>query len=179
VKTLLLVAFATLCFAASEPVLSINSLKAVEGAINDKLLSNVNDPYDLLGTARGAYIEGYGAEFTFEVNLVFSSSMAPTPFKLKVTEEETRTMHDRKERKIDGLKESMRGMAVNASKALPGLPAGERVMIEAFLFSYSWENTRGLPHRIVVSAQKQKLLDAAGRHATASEIAALFTEEEL
>jgi hypothetical protein len=178
-KPILLIGIATLCFAASEPVVSIGSLKAVEGTINDKLLSNVNDPYDLLGTARGTYIEGYGAAFTFEVNLVFGSNLAGTPFQPKISEKEINTMHDRKARKMEDLKETMRGLAANACKSLQGLPPDERVVIEAFLFSYHWENTRGLPRRIVMSAQKQKVLDAVNRHAAASDIAALFTEQEL
>ena len=178
-KPLLLIGLATLCFAASEPLLSIGSLKSVEGAINDKLLSNVNDPYDLLGTARGTYIEGYGASFTFELNLVFGSNLIGSPFKPKVTDEDVTAMHDRKSRKLEGLKETMRGIAANACRTLQALPADEHVTIEAFLFSYHWENQRGLPHRIVLSAQKQKLLDAVNRHASAAEIAALFTEQEL
>ena len=35
---------------------------------------NINDPYDLLGTARGTYLEGYGAVFTVEMNRARSSA---------------------------------------------------------------------------------------------------------
>jgi hypothetical protein len=51
--------------------------------------------------------------------------------------------------------------------------------MEAFLFNWRWENTRGLAHRLVLSAEKQKLIDAASRHLADKELAALFTEEEL
>jgi hypothetical protein len=179
VKLILLLGLATVCFAASEPTVSTGSLKSVEGAINDRLLSKVNDPYDLLGTARGTYLEGYGAVFTFELNLVFGSSLAGTPFSPKVTDLEITTMHERKARKVEDLKETMRGLAASACKTLNGMPPEENVVVEAFLFSYRWENTRGLPHRIVLSVQKQKLLDAVSRHATSADIAALFTEQEL
>ena len=178
-KVILLLGLAVFCFAATEPTVSIGSLKSVEGAINDRLLSKVNDPYDLLGTARGTYVEGNGAVFTFELNLVFGSSLAGTPFSPKVTELEITAMHERKARKIADLKETMRGLATTACKTLQGLPAEENVMMEAFLFSYHWENTRGLPRRIVLTVQKQKLLDAVNRHATSAGIAALFTEQEL
>jgi hypothetical protein len=66
-----------------------------------------------------------------------------------------------------------------ASESLPGLPSEEHVVLEAFLFNYSWENSRGLPHRIVFTAQKGKLLDALNRHAPAAEIAALIEQSEL
>jgi hypothetical protein len=179
VKSLLLMGLATLCFATSEPVVSYNSLRAVEASINDKLRSAVNDPYDLLGTARGTYLEGYGAVFTVELNLVLVSPLNLSPFKQSITESEVSTMHERKAHKMEGLKESLRGLMLNAGKALPGLPPTERITMEAFLFNYRWENSRGLAHRVMLTAQKQKLLDAANRHANAAELAALITEEEL
>jgi hypothetical protein len=80
---------------------------------------------------------------------------------------------------VEALKESMRGLMLSASKTLPGLPPTERIAMEAFLFNYAWENSRGLPHRIVLTAEKQKLLDAANRHTAGTELASLFTEEEL
>ncbi|MDQ1469289.1 MAG: hypothetical protein QOJ99_769, partial [Bryobacterales bacterium] len=42
-----------------------------------------------------------------------------------------------------------------------------------------WENSRGLPHRLVLTAEKQKLLDAANHHTAGSELVSLFNEEEL
>jgi hypothetical protein len=178
-KSLILIAFATLGFAASEPIISISSLKAVEASINDTLKSNINDPYDFLGTARGTYLEGYGAVFTVELDLVLGSSLYMSPFKPTITDKEKIAMHDRKERKLEALKETMRGLMTGASRSLPGLPPEEHLVMEAFFFNYSWENTRGLPHRIVLTAQKRKLQDAVNKHASASEIAAIIEETEL
>jgi hypothetical protein len=148
-------------------------------SVNDKLRSSINDPYDLLGTARGTYMEGYGALFTVELNLVLVSPLNLSPFKQSITDAEIATMHDRKVKKVEALKESMRGLMLNASKTLPGLPPTERIAVEVFFFNYRWENSRGLPHRVVLTAEKQKLMDAANHHVTASELASLFTEEEL
>jgi hypothetical protein len=178
-KSLFLIGIATLCFAASESAVSLASLRAVEASMNDKVRSNINDPYDLLGTARGTYLEGYGAVFTVELNLVVVSPLFMSPFKPDVTEKDVAAMHDRKAKKAVVLKDAMRGLMLNASRSLPGLPPNERIIMEAFLFSYNWENARGLPHRIMLTAEKQKLIDAANRHATGSELAAIFTEEEL
>ena len=178
-KPLLLIGLTTLCFAASEPIVSLNSLKAVEASINDKLRSSINDPYDLLGTARGTYLEGYGAVFSVELNLVLVSPLNFSPFKQSITEAEVITLHDRKLKKVEALKESMRGLMLNASRSLPGLPANERIVMEAFFFNFNWENSRGLPHRVMLTAEKQKLLDAVNRHAKPAELAALFVEDEL
>jgi hypothetical protein len=175
----LLIAIATLCSAASEPILSLASLKAVEASINDKLRSKVNDPFDLLGTARGTYIEGYGVLFSVEVNLVLISPLSFSPFKPTVSEAELTALHDRKAQKVDVLKENLRELMLGASKSLPGLPSNERISMEAFLFNYRWENSRGLPHRIVLTAEKQKLIGAANRHVAGPELSAIFSEEEL
>jgi len=80
---------------------------------------------------------------------------------------------------VDGLKIIMRDIMTSASKSLPGLPPQERIVMEAFLFNYRWENSRGLPHRLVLTTTKQQLIDASNRHSTPTEMAALFTEEEL
>ncbi|HKD07618.1 MAG TPA: hypothetical protein VKB79_17075 [Bryobacteraceae bacterium] len=178
-KALLLIGLATLCFAASEPVVSLGSLKTVEASINDRIRSNINDPYDLLGPARGTYLEGYGAVFTVEMNLVLVSPLTLSPFKQVVSDKEISDLRERKAKKVDGLKVMMRDLMAGASRSLPGLPPQERIVMEAFLFNYRWENSRGLPRRLVLTTTKQQLIDAGNRHATPAELAALFTEEEI
>ncbi|HXJ42382.1 MAG TPA: hypothetical protein VNH18_24085 [Bryobacteraceae bacterium] len=170
---------ASVCFAATESPVSFASLRAVEASINDKMRSNVNDPYDLLGTARGSYLDGYGVVFTVEMNLVLVSPLNLSPFKPSISEKEVATMHDRKSRKVEELKGEMRDLMVGASKTLTGLPATEHLTMEAFLFNYKWENSRNLPKRIILTAGKQQLLDAANKHLSAAEIAKIFDEQEL
>jgi hypothetical protein len=178
VKTIFLVGLATVCFAASEPIVSLASLKSVEGSINDRLKSNISDPYDLLGPARGTYLEGYGAVFTVQMNLVLLPALRISPFNPN-SGKEIVELHDRKTRKIEDLKSIMRELMTGAGKSLQGLPPQERIVMEAFLFNYSWEQTRGLPHRIMLTAFRQKLIDAVNHHATPEEMAALFQEDEL
>ena len=133
----------------------------------------------MMGTARGTYLDGYGAMFSVELNLVLVSPLNVSPFKPGISEAEVMAMHDRKEHKVESLKESMRGLMVGASKTLTGLPANEHIVMEAFLFNYRWENTRNLPHRIILRASKQQLLDAAAKKITGTEFAKLFDEQEL
>jgi hypothetical protein len=178
-KSLLLIAFATVCFGASEPLLPLASLKAVEASINDRVSSSVNDPYDLMGPARGTYLEGYGAVFTVYLDLVPTSPLNLSPFKPAPTEKELAELRDRKAKKAIVLKETMRDLMVNACRTLQALPPEERVVMEAFLFNYNWEQSRGLAHRIVLTVRKQKLQEAMARHASPAELAALFEEEEL
>lgn len=182
-KPLLLIATAALCFAgtASEPICSIGSLKAVEAAINDRVQSNVSDPYYLYAPARGTYLPGYGAVFTVDMGLVQISPLnfTPNPFKPTITDKDLAVLHDRKAKKVDPLKAIMRDLMVGACQKLPGLPANEHIVMEAFLLNFKWEQARDLPNRIVLTANKQQLLDAAAKHLSGPELAALFNEEIL
>jgi hypothetical protein len=52
------------------------------------------------------------------------------------------------------------------------------VAMEAILDSFSWENTRGLPHRVFMTGERQKLMDAKASHAGQQELAAIIEEQE-
>jgi hypothetical protein len=171
-------AAATLCFAAAESRVSRATVLAVEKGIDEKLAARSADPYDVMGSARGTYLEGYGALFTFELDLINAGPLNLSPFKPTITAEEVATTRERKLKSLAILKDTMRTLMVSASGTLEGLPANERVSMEAILFYYSWENSRGIPRRVFMSAEKQKLLDAKAVHAGQPELAALVEEQE-
>jgi hypothetical protein len=172
-KSLLLVAVATLCFASTELKVSRKALAIVEGAMNDKFRTITTDPYDLLGTARGTYLEGYGALFTVELQLVYLTP--PSPFRAAYSPQELTTMHDRKVKKLPVMKATMRDLMANAGSALETMPANERVSMEAILWRYSWEDSTGLPQRIFMTAEKGKILQAQTAHA---DLATVIEERE-
>ena len=164
---LALFAVAVLCFADSAKV-SRAALMEVEAGINDAVRSVTADPYDLLGTARGTYIEGYGALITVELNLVYINSLGP--FRPAMTKEDVEGVHQRKLRKLDVLRDLLRQQMLRASTTLTGVQPKEQIAIEAFLWNYNWETTTGLPHRILLSAERQKLLDAKASKAGKDEL---------
>jgi hypothetical protein len=177
-KLMALIATATLCFATTESRVSRATILAVEKSINDTINVRTGDPYDVLGEARGTYLEGYGALFTIEVDLINAGPITPQPFKPTVSKEEIATTRDRKMKKLAILRESMRTLMMNASGTLEGLAPNEHVAMEAILFFYSWENSRDFPHRIFMSAEKQKLLDARSGHAGQVDLAKVIEEQE-
>jgi hypothetical protein len=168
VKTILLFAVAVLCFGATESRVPRKALAAVEGSMNDKFRTVSADPYDLLGTARGTYLDGYGALFTVELQLVYLT--APMPFRGAYTPQELTTMHDRKIKKLPVMKETMRGLLAAAGSTLDSMPTTERVSMEAILWHYSWEDSTGIPQRIFMSVEKGKLLKAQADHADLSKV---------
>jgi hypothetical protein len=178
VKPLLLIAAATLCLASTEPRVSRASIVAVEKSINESFANKSGDPYDFFGNARGTYLEGYGALFTVELDLINTSSITPNPFKQTVTQQEIATTRESKLKKLTILRENMRGLLVSAGGTLEGLPPNERVSMEAVLLYKPWEDSRGMPRRLFMSAEKQKLRDAAAAHAGQPELAAIIEEQE-
>jgi hypothetical protein len=171
-------AAAALCFAAVEPRVSRATLTAVEGTINQTFATRGADSYDLLGTARGTYLEGYGALYTIELDLVSVGPLDMSPFRPSMSPAEIAAIRERKLKKVSVLKEAMRNILVNASGTMEGLPANERIAMEAILFNFRWEDSKGLPRRVFMSAEKQKLLDAKAAHAGPAELAAVIEEQE-
>jgi hypothetical protein len=169
---------AMLCYAAAESRVSRATILAAERMIDEKINAYSTEPYHPLGDARGTYLEGYGVLFTNELDLVNTGALTMSPFKPTVSKEELASIHERKLKKLVELKDAMRTMLVNASGILEGLPPNERVAMEAILYSHSWEITRDLPHRVFMSAEKQKLLDARASHAGQPELAAIIEEQE-
>jgi len=157
-----LVLASMLAFAAVENGVTRASLSTIEKAIDNKLHAAGPDPYDLLGLTRGTYLAGYGVLFTFEVNLIYSSG--PNPFRPQISREEIANLRDRKFRKILILKDTMRRTMANAA-ALPGLTPDDHVALEAFLIYNYWENQTGMPHRILMTASRSSLQDAAAKNA--------------
>lgn len=177
-KPLLLIAAATLCLASTEPRVPRASIVLVEKSINEHFANYSGDPYVVIGNARGTYLEGYGALFTVELDLINTGPLNPNPFKQKVTPQEIATTRERKLKKLAILRESMRSLMVNAGGMLDGLPPNERVAFEAVLLSNSWEDSRGMPRRLFMSAEKQKLRDAKAVHAGQPDLAAIIEEQE-
>jgi len=178
VKPLLVLAAATLCIAATESRISRATIVAVENSINEKFSEQSADPYELEGNARGTYLEGYGALFTISLDLVNTGTLTLSPFKPSMSKEEIAATRERKVKKLVVLRENMRSLIVNASGTLEGLPPNERVAMEAILLYFPWEESKGMPRRLFMSAEKQKLLSAKAGHAGQPELAALIEEQE-
>jgi hypothetical protein len=167
---------AGLAFAGSEPVVSISALKIVEKATNDQFPSVGDEPWEPLGAARGTYLPGCGAVFTFEMSLI--NVMPMGPFRPEYTAKELQSIHDRKIKKLVVLKSAVRDLLVKAAASLSAMPPGEQITFEIFVDSWGFENRTGLPRRLTMTASRQKLLDAGARHTTPEEMASMIAEQE-
>lgn len=144
--------------ATSGPRVSRGTLASVEKNLDERIQRLWDDtPYLLLGTTRGVYLEGYGAVFTAEVNLVMN------PVGLMNTRLSKEEIAKVRQKKLDrlpvlrkALKESMAAMAAS----LDTVPGEEQIAIVTFVDHYPWEDVTGVPVQITLTAQKKKLVDA-------------------
>ena len=166
-------AIAGLGFGASEALVSAKTMAAVEDAMNDAFRAPGAEPYVILGTARGTYLGGYGALMTVELQLVEVPQI--NPFRPSYSPQEIAVIRDRKLKKLPVLREAMRGLLASSAMTLDSLPLNEHVAIEARLWQYRWEDSKGIPQRIFMSAEKSKLLAA---RSNAAALAAVIDEQE-
>ena len=142
---------------ADRPRVSRAAVAAMEKSIDRRLEAVVESPFLLLGMTRGVYLEGYGAVFTAEVNLASGPSISP--FRPKVTKDDTVKLRLNNLGRLPALKSAMREMLVAAAGSLDTVPAEERLVVGVSLFCFSWEDSSGLPSQIVMQAPRRTLLD--------------------
>jgi len=144
----------------SVPRVSRVSVAAMESSIDDKVaLIQIDDPFQMVGGTRGMYINGYGAVFMSELDLVANNLVSP--FRPQVTKEDLIRLKHKKQQRIITLKASMRKMLVATASSLDGVPLNEQVVIGITLHHFAWEDFSGLPRQIVMLAPRKLLLEAA------------------
>ena len=137
-------------------------LVAMEKSLDSRVTRLSQDnPFVLLGPTRGIYLEGYGAVFTAEVNLV-SSPAALMMFRGQMTKEEIEQHRQKKISRLPQLKEALRQALIDSAASLDTVPGEEQIVVVAMLSKYPWEDTTGLPQQIMMQASKKNLLDQRG-----------------
>jgi hypothetical protein len=145
--------------AAAQTQVSRVSLSAMEASFDRRVQSvDVTDPFILLGTTRGLYLNGYGAVFTAEVNLVASAVVSP--FRPAFTKQEIARIRQKKHDRVTVLKEHMRNALIGAAASLDGVLPNEQIVFGVTLFYFKWEDRAGLPSQVVMQAPKRALLEA-------------------
>lgn len=143
---------------AADPTRQVRqSLAALERIFDSRIeRQSIEDPFLLLGTTRGLYLEGYGAVLTAEVNLVTGPAL--TPFRPALSKEDIARLHAKKLQRLPVLRQIMREMLLDAAGSLEAVPPGEQIVLAVTLFYYSWEDRTGLPAQILMQASRQQLL---------------------
>jgi multidrug efflux pump subunit AcrA (membrane-fusion protein) len=141
----------------------------VERAIDSRFgqIRTDSQPMMLLGATRGAYLDGYGAVFTVEVNLYPAAAL--NPFRQSYSDAEKQQLNIRKRQRLETLEAEARAILVEETKRLTALSPGDKVALAVSLFHFNWEDLTGLPRQMVASAARSALDEVRAGSLTAAE----------
>src|SRR5665213_3262776 len=171
-KPFLLLVIAASAMASDAPRVSRNTLSATERKLDNSFTKLWNDnPFVVLGPTRGVYLEGYGAVFTAEVNLVAGPVLGiMTP---PMTKQDIAIHKQKKIARIPELKKAMaKALAdIALSPDMAAVPADEQIVLVAFLSHFPWEDLDGLPAQIMMQGSKRQLIEGQRQGGAALESA--------
>jgi len=164
---------------AQGPRVGLTAIRAMEQSFDKSVLTaSPESPFELLGTTRGVYLDGYGAVFTAEVDLMTTSNISP--FLQKIPKDYVVKVHTQKVQRVPLLKQTMRESLLAMAASLDGLPANENIVLGVSLVYFTkWEDTTGLPSQIIMHAERQKLLDVQLGRASRSSLDSSIHVQEL
>jgi hypothetical protein len=152
------IAFALAAMIWAAPGFKRAALIPVEKSFDQRIMHIADDPYILLGYTRGVYLEGYGAVFTAEVNLV--NGPWQSPFRPVITKEDIARIRARKLERFPVLRQAMRDTLLDAAASLDEVPAKEQIVVGVSLPYRPEEDSTGMPGQILMQGEKGKLIDA-------------------
>jgi hypothetical protein len=145
--------------ATDSPRVTRSTLITTEQSLDNRFKQLWNDnAYVLPGPTRGVYLEGYGAVFTAEVNLVAGPPIHM--FHPIATKEEVDAHHAKKLQRLPEFRRALQEALIATAASLDSVPDDGQIVLVAMLAKYPWEDLTGLPRQIMVQGQKKKLLDA-------------------
>ena len=156
-----LLVVAASAIASDAPRVPRTTLAAAEKNLDNRFAGLWNDnPFIMLGPTRGVYLEGYGAVFTAEVNLVAGPQI--TIIMQQPTRQSIAEHRQKKLARIPELKKAMEKALADtaASPAMAAVPPDEQIVLVAFLSHFPWEDLTGVPSQIMMQGSKKKLMDA-------------------
>jgi hypothetical protein len=176
--TFLLLAAAIWTPAADSPRVGPAALVTAEKSLDDRIARRWDDnPLALLGSTRGIYLEGYGAVFTAEVNMVIGGGATLMHPILNKTDKD---MHRKKKAdRLPQLKTLMKQALVATAASLDPVPADDQIVIAIYLSRYPWEDPGSFPSMLTAQSSKKKLLEIQRAGGAALEQAITVKESSL
>jgi hypothetical protein len=115
--------------------------------------AKIDDPVDLIGFTRGLYLDGYGAVFTAEVDLIQTPGLSP--FRTEISPQLKESVHQRKLQHVPLVKDAMKTMMRSSALGLGSMPESEQIVVAVRMHYMPWENTTGLPGQIVMHSDRK------------------------
>lgn len=160
-----------LCFAAAlaagtreRPKITRIDVSNMEKVVNGQLQSMFPDePWIVLGFARGFYVEGVGVVFSADISL--ANGPALTPFSPNPRQDLLIAQHEKKQKRLPVLRETMFAIVRNLGNFMVAMPQDEQVVLAVSLMRSPWEIGNDIPAQIVMHVQRGKLLEAMAKGA--------------
>jgi len=152
--------FAGASFAGTgeRPKVSRADVANMEKVVNDQIQKMFPDePWVLLGFTRGFYVNGVGVVFSADVNL---AAGPVTPFTPNPRKELLVAQHEKKQKRLPALRETMYTIVRYLSTAVTSMPEDEQVVLCVSLMRSPWEIGNDIPAQIVMHVQRGKLVAA-------------------
>lgn len=141
---------------AAGPKITITrqTLKPLEDDLNLKLSTfNPAEPVYMLGLTRGVYLQGYGAVFSVELDLIQSPTV--NPFHGAISKQDVVNTHTRKLKQLGLLQDAVRRQMIACAKGLDAMPPDQQLVMVVRLDYQPWEDTDKLPAQILLSADRK------------------------
>jgi hypothetical protein len=137
-----------------------SEIRAVQSACDAAIRSySIDAPVDHMLPTHGIYIEGFGAAFITDVNLVALSPLFG--FGGHVNPAELKRIHDSKVKRLPAVRELLTRMLMDSAKTLTRMAPEESVLLHVNFYYMDIEDRTGLPASMTVQAKKKDLLAAA------------------
>ena len=154
------------CAAVARPVQASEPLRVPLAKVvnTEKLISTQlsamfpEEPWFLIGTARGVYLNGFGVVFSAEINLATGPTLSP--FKQTITKEEIAHHRERKEARLPVLRHRLYEIVGQMASYLETLPPNEEFVLAVTLLRYPWEDAAGMPSQIILRVPRGRALEA-------------------
>lgn len=173
-----------LCLTAGLPVLAAQpaapaggpppaEIEAVQKACDQAIRGySIDAPLDHLLPTHGVYVDGFGAVFVTDVNLI---SLPPLwGFGGHIAPGEIKRIHDSKLKRLPAVRQLMTQMLFDASKTLVHLPPDESILLHFNFYSMELEDRTGLPKMMTIQGKKKDLLEAATGKLPAAEVSGIL-----
>lgn len=144
--------------AAGRPLNS--EMQAVQRACDAAIRGySIDAPVDHMLPTHGVYIEGFGAAFITDLNLV---ALPPLfGFGGHINPAELKRIHDSKVKRLPAVRELLTRMLMDGAKTLNHMSPEESVLLHVNFYYMEIEDRAGLPASMTVQAKKKDLLAAA------------------
>ena len=145
--------------AGEPPRIPLTKIVSTEKLISNRLSAMFpEEPWFLIGPARGVYLNGFGVVFSAEINLATGPTLSP--FKQTITKEEIAHHRGKKEARLPVLRTRLYEIAGQMANSLEALPPNEEFVLAVTLLKYPWEDGAGMPSQIILRVPRGRALEA-------------------